>query len=67
LPENYTKQQADILNAFTKKECDVLLKKYFPLNQMQYVVVGDASKILDKIKGLGMEVEMIKEDEKILN
>ncbi len=67
LPENYTKQQADILNAFTKKECDVLLKKYFPLNQMQYVVVGDASKILDKIKGLGMDVEMIKEDEKILN
>jgi len=66
LKPDYTKKQAEILTKLSKEECLLLLKKNMPLEKLQYIVVGDASKILDKIKSLGIKVNVITEEDEVL-
>jgi zinc protease len=56
LPMNYLDQQNKILNSFTKKEADVLAKKYIDLKNMNMVIAGDLEKIKPTLEKLGYTV-----------
>lgn len=56
LPGDYVAQQSKILNSITKEELNNLSKKYFDINKMAIIVVGDKASNFDKVKALGYEV-----------
>lgn len=51
--DDYPKQHADIVKALTVEEIKALAKKYIHPDKMIYLVVGDATTQLDKLKRLG--------------
>ena len=56
LPANFVSQQTNILENISKKDLDQLAKKYFDLDKMNILLVGDKSLFLPKIKDLGYEI-----------
>ena len=50
LPKDYTLQQNDILKKMTKDDVNAQIKKYFDLNKMTTVIVGDKSYIENKLE-----------------
>ncbi|MEO8719858.1 MAG: pitrilysin family protein [Ginsengibacter sp.] len=59
LPANFVDQQTKILNSITVDEIQKLAKKYFDLNKMNILLVGDMDLFLPGLKSLGYEtVEM---------
>jgi zinc protease len=56
LPGNFVDQQTKILNSISTKEIDALAKKYFDLNKMNILLVGDKDQFLPEIKDLGYEI-----------
>ncbi|MDB5192072.1 MAG: insulinase family protein [Segetibacter sp.] len=56
LPTDYVSKQSQILQTITKKDIDVLAKKYLDVNQMNILLVGDKTKILPGLQRLGYEI-----------
>ena len=56
LPSNFVEQQTKILNNISKEEIAKLAAKYYDLNKMNILLVGDKSVFLPKIKDLGYEI-----------
>ena len=56
LPENFVEQQATILSAISAEEIDALAKKYFDLNKMNILLVGDADSFMPGLKNFGYDV-----------
>jgi zinc protease len=56
LPGNFTDLQNKILNTISKEELNMLAKKQLPYNQMAMVVVGDKTKVYDKLLKLGYPI-----------
>lgn len=56
LPENFVEQQTKILNNISTSEIDVLAKKYFDLNKMNILLVGDKEQFMPGLKDLGYEI-----------
>ncbi|MEO6681976.1 MAG: insulinase family protein, partial [Ginsengibacter sp.] len=56
LPADFVTQQTNILNSITKEELDKLAKKYYDLNKMNILLVGDKNIFLSKINNLGYEI-----------
>ena len=59
LETSYLEKQNEVLKGLTSSELNGLIKKYFNLNNMVSVVVGDPKNI-DKLKAAGFNVEEIK-------
>ena len=73
LNKNFVAKQSELLKSITKKDIDILSKKYLPYNAMAIVVVGDIVKIYDGLKKLNFEIieldtdgNLIKESGKII-
>jgi len=57
LPDDYTKQQNDILSNLTLKEVNELVEKFAPNNnQLNILLVGDKAKVFDRLNAFGFEV-----------
>ncbi len=56
LPGNYPELQNKILKSISKGDIDALTKKYIKPDQMNILLVGDKTKILDGIKKLGYPI-----------
>jgi len=56
LPGNFVDQQTKILNNISTDEIDQLAKKYFDLNKMNILLVGDANLFLPGLKNFGYEI-----------
>jgi len=56
LSDNYVNDQLNALKKLKAKEVNKLAQKYLPLDHMVIVVVGDASKLKDKLSKLGYDV-----------
>lgn len=56
LPADFVKQQNAILNNITKKDIDIISKKYLDVNKMNILLVGDKQLILPGLKRLGYEI-----------
>ncbi len=67
LPADFTKQQSDIRKNITKESMDVLSKKYFDINKMNIVLVGDKKKILPGLNTLGYEITELDTDGNVVN
>ncbi|MCX8081599.1 MAG: insulinase family protein [Bacteroidia bacterium] len=67
LSERYMVEQAKILQTMKKEEANELLRKHLKPENIQYLVVGDGNKVLDGIKKLGFDVEIISDKDIILN
>ena len=64
LPANFTATQQKILKSMTKREIDVLAKKYVDANKLNMLLVGDKSKILPGLKRLGYPIVELDADGK---
>ena len=62
LPDNYNEQQAEILKNITKSEIDALAKKWLSTQNMVIMMVGDKTKLHDRLTKLGYEIVEMKED-----
>ena len=67
LPADFVAQQTKILENITKEEMVKLARKYYDLNKMNILLVGDKSVFLPKIKDLGYEIVELDEDGEVLN
>lgn len=67
LPADFVTQQTKILESITKEELGQLAKKYYDLDKMNILLVGDTSVFLPKIKDLGYEVVELDADGKLVN
>lgn len=56
LPANFVEQQTKVLNNISTSEISTLSKKYFDLNKMNILLVGDKEKIMPGIQNLGYEI-----------
>jgi zinc protease len=56
LKDDFTMEQAKILQAITKEDIDKLAQKNLPLDKMVITIVGDKLKIKDNLMKLGYEV-----------
>lgn len=56
LPANFVEQQTKVLNNISTSEISTLSKKYFDLNRMNILLVGDKEKIMPGIQNLGYEI-----------
>ncbi|MDB5230708.1 MAG: insulinase family protein [Chitinophagaceae bacterium] len=56
LPSDYIKQQNAILNNISKKDIDVIAKKYLDVNRMNILLVGDKELVMPGLKRLGYEI-----------
>jgi zinc protease len=56
LPADFVSKQAQVRNNITKSELDAVAKKYFDVNKMNIVLVGDKKKILPGLQRLGYEI-----------
>ncbi len=56
LPANFVEQQTKILNNISTSEIDALAKKYFDLNKMNILLVGDKEQFMPGLKDLGYEI-----------
>ena len=64
LPANYTAQQAKILQSMTPAQMKAIAQKYLRPEQMNILLVGDKSKILEGIKKQGYTVVELDADGK---
>jgi zinc protease len=56
LPANFVEQQTKILNQISTSEIASIAKKYFDLNKMNILLVGDKEQFMPGLKGLGYEI-----------
>jgi zinc protease len=56
LPANFASTQIDILKNIQKSELDAMAKKWFDVNKMNILLVGDKAKILPGLEKLGYEI-----------
>jgi len=56
LPANFVEQQTKILNNISASEIDVLAKKYFDINKMNILLVGDKDLFLPGLKDFGYDI-----------
>jgi len=56
LPADFVEQQTKILNTIPASEIQQLAKKYYDLNKMNILLVGDANLFLPGLKDLGYEI-----------
>lgn len=56
LPANFVEQQTKILNNISADEIDGLAKKYFDINNMNILLVGDKDLFLPGLKDFGCEI-----------
>jgi zinc protease len=56
LPPDFVSQQTKILNSYTAKDANAIIKKYIDLNRMNIVLVGDKDKILPGLQRLGYDI-----------
>ncbi|MFS8082369.1 MAG: M16 family metallopeptidase [Ginsengibacter sp.] len=56
LPADYVDQQTKILGSITVPEIQELAKKYYDLNKMNILLVGDKKVFMDGLKGMGYEI-----------
>jgi zinc protease len=57
LPGDFVEQQTNILNNIPASEVQQLAKKYFDLNKMNIVLVGDKDLFLPALKNFGYEIQ----------
>ena len=62
LPEDFARQQADVLKSLTVADINALAKKHLPYEKMVIVVVGDAKSNREALEKLGYEVVDMKLD-----
>ncbi|MEO5907733.1 MAG: pitrilysin family protein [Ginsengibacter sp.] len=62
LPENFVDQQTKILKNIPVSEIQQLAKKYFDLNKMNILLVGDKDLFLPGLKDLGYEIVELDSD-----
>jgi zinc protease len=56
LGNSFIDDQSKLIASITKKELNVLAKKYLDLNQFYMVIVGDGVENLTRLKKLGYEL-----------
>ena len=56
LPPDFVKQQTKILENISADEIDSLAKKYFDINKMNILLVGDKDLFIPGLKDLGYEI-----------
>ena len=56
LPADFVDQQTKILNSISTEDIDALAKKYYDLNKMNILLVGDKDQIIPGIKDLGYDI-----------
>jgi zinc protease len=56
LPANFVEQQTKILDNISVAEIDTLAKKYYDLNKMNILLVGDKNLFMPGLKDLGYEI-----------
>ncbi|MEI5639924.1 MULTISPECIES: M16 family metallopeptidase [unclassified Pseudoalteromonas] len=56
---NITKRRAEIIKSVSKKELNLLAKKYLSAEQMTYVVVGDATSLTPQLESSGFTVKQV--------
>ncbi len=56
LPADFVDQQTKILNKISTADIDALAKKYYDLNKMNILLVGDKDQIVPGIKDLGYDI-----------
>lgn len=56
LPANFVDQQTQILNSISTSEIDELAKKYFDINKMNILLVGDTDQFVPGLKSFGYEI-----------
>ena len=56
LPANFVEQQTKILNSITTSQIDQLAKKYFDINKMNILLVGDKELFEPGLKDFGYEI-----------
>ncbi len=62
LPPDFVSQQTKILNTFTVKDANTMIKKYIDLNRMNIVLVGDKDLILPGLQRLGYDIVELNAD-----
>lgn len=60
-PYDYVAQEMDFVRNMTKADVQSLAEKYLPMNQMIYLVVGDAASQFDRLKDLGLGTPVLLE------
>ncbi len=56
LPADFVEKQTQILNTISTAEIDALAKKYYDINKMNILLVGDKEHIIPGIKNLGYDI-----------
>ena len=56
LPSNFVEQQTKILNNIPVSEIKELSKKYYDLNKMNILLVGDKDQFMPALKNFGYEI-----------
>lgn len=56
LPEDFVKQQSEIINTISKDEIDALASEKLPFERMTLLVVGDMSVVGDSLAALGYPI-----------
>ena len=62
LPADFVDQQTKILNKISTADIDALAKKYYDLNKMNILLVGDKDQIIPEIKDLGYDITELDAD-----
>ena len=62
LPPDFVSRQTAILNAFTVKNANDMIKKYVDFSRMNIVLVGDKEKILPGLQRLGYDIVELNAD-----
>ncbi|MEO5500532.1 MAG: insulinase family protein, partial [Ginsengibacter sp.] len=66
LPADYVDQQTRILESITVPEIQMLAKKYYDLNSMNILLVGDKKVFMDGLKDMGYEIVELDADGNVL-
>lgn len=56
LPNDYRRQQLDIINAISLEELNTLANRQLDTQNLQIIVVGDEAKILEQLRTLGLPI-----------
>ncbi len=62
LPANFVDQQTKILNSITTSQIDQMAKKYFDINKMNILLVGDKDLFEPGLKDFGYEIVELDSD-----